>query len=657
MAKLFDYYIIEGDDTADKNNHLEFPQDGMNYSGSLNKDFVGLSFTSEHALIAKNIIDHNELKCDMLDTLSGITVFFSQTDIKQSVKMFTTTGLLCDVLTAGALIKLEQTVEDVKKRVINGEPFEEIIEQQFVSEFVQTYDHLQPVPVYLQPLNKTNKNFLAESTSGNSVLFTHIQPLQSANYKKSEIERILKTINKYVLVNPVTDEELIAITSEDAFSEDMFFGEKGRFYHDVFGDYMLANSDVLKIDGQLHIYTRDKTYSNDQLEFEKRMLDKVKSLKDTQRKEVLKYINLQCRRTGENSHPKLIGLKNNILDIETMKTFPYSPEYIINNRVDYDYDPDAKSEVVDSILDKVSCHDKNLRAVIEEMIGYTLYRSNKMQITFFLTGGGSNGKSTILEMMQKMLGEKNYSALSLSDLEDKFKPADLYHKLANFGDDIGSSFFEASDMFKKMATGDKTSVQRKFGQPFDFSSYATLIYCANAMPPVNDRTDGFSRRMVIVPFNNTFSVDDIDFDPFIDEKSKTDEAIRYLLKLGVEGLKRLLYNKGVTVADACIREKAQFIKDNNPVIEWLETEPELIGQPTEGVYVHYCGWCSANGIKPLGLGKLSRELKKHANVETAVKNIKGFGNKRVYVELGGLNKQEQEPEQTNHKECTDTIGV
>lgn len=655
MAKIFDYYIIEGDDTSDKNNHLEFPQEGINYSGSLNKDFVGLSFTSEHALIAKNIIDHNELKCDILDTLSGIIAFFAQTDLKQTVKIFTTSGLLCDVLTAGSLIKLEQTVEDVKKRVINGEPFEEIIEQQFVSEFVQTYDHLQPVPVYLQPLNKTNKNFLAESTSGNSALFTHIQPLQSANYKKSEIEHILKTINKYVLVNPVTDEELVAITSEDAFSEDMFFGDKGKFYHDVFGDYMLANSDIMKIDDQLHIYTRDKTYSNDPMEFEKRMLDKVKSLKDTQRKEVSKYINLQCRRTGENSDPKFIGLKNQILDIETMEVFPYTPDYVINNRIDYDYNPDAKSEIVDKMLDKVSCNDKSLRAVIEEMIGYTLYRSNEMQITFFLTGEGSNGKSTILEMMQKLLGERNYAALSLDNLKDQFMPADLYHKLANFGADIGSGYFEASDMFKKMATGDRTSVQRKYGQPFSFSSYATLVYCANVMPPVNDRTDGFSRRMVIIPFNNTFSVDDADFDPFIKSKVKTDESMQYLLNLALAGLRRLLYNMSVTKCDACLVEKAQFIKENNPVIEWLETEPELIDQSTEGVYVHYCGWCSANGIKPLGLGKLSRELKKHAKVGTEVKYLKGFGNKRVYVALGGSHKQEDE--KTNHKECTDTIGV
>lgn len=647
MAKLFDYYIIEGEDTSDKNNHLEFPRYGLNYSGSLNKDFVGLSFTFEHAVIAKNIIDHKELKCDVLDTLSGIIAFFAQTDIKQSVKMFTTTGLLCDVLTTGSLIQIEQTVEDVKKRVINGEPFEEIIEHQFVSEFVQTYDHLQPVPVYMQPLNKTNKNFLDEATSGNAALFGHIQPLQAANYKKAEIEVILKTINEYVLENPVTNEELVAITSEDAFSEDMFFGEKGRFYHDVFGDYMLANSDILKIDDQLHIYTRDKTYSNDPLEFEKRMLDKVKSLKDTQRKEVLKYVSLQCRRTGENSDPKFIGLKNTILDIETMEVFPYSPDYIINNRIDYDYDPDAKSEIIDTMLNNVSCGDKNLRAVIEEMVGYSLYRSNDMDLTFFLTGGGSNGKSTILEMMQRLIGEKNYEALSLADLEDKFKPADLYHKLVNFGDDISSAFFEATDMFKKLASGDKINAQRKFGHPFNFASYATLIYCANTMPAVNDRTEGTSRRMVIIPFNNKFSKDNTEnFDPFIRDKWKKDEAMEYLLKLGIEGLRRLLYNKDVTTSDACINEKDQFIRENNPVIEWLETEPELIGQSTEGVYVHYCNWCSANGIRPLGLGKLSRELKKPLTfkyvsaepVETVVKYVKGFGNKRVYVELGSSQK-------------------
>ena len=42
--------------------------------------------------------------------------------------------------------------------------------------------------------------------------------------------------------------------------------------------------------------------------------------------------------------------------------------------------------------------------------------------------------------------------------------------------------------------------QRKYGQPFELESYATQIFCANELPPVNDRTDGFSRRLNIIPY-------------------------------------------------------------------------------------------------------------------------------------------------------------
>jgi len=649
MAKIFKNYLLIGDESP-----LEFQPTCDNHVGVVTGGVVGLVFRGEFELAAKNIVDTKKIKCDVLNILKGIVLFFEQNDYKNAEKVFTTCGLQCDVITENACVTLEQTVEETKKRSINGDTFEEIIEHQFVSEFVQTYDDLCEVPVYFRPLSKVNYHFLDEGLDGRVALFSHIQPLQTAHYKKSEIQEILKVINEWVLINPVTDEELVAITSEDAFDESVFFGERGKFLHNVFGDYMLANSEILNIDDQPHIYTRTKTYSNNPLEFERRMLDKLPSLKDTQRKEVYKYIQLQCRREGFMSPPKLIGLKDYILDIETMEQTPYSPDYIINNKIAYNYNENAYSEVVDKILNNVSCGDEKLRAMIEEMVGYTLYRSNKMQIAFFLTGHGKNGKSTVLEMIQTMLGKNNYASLSLANLEETFKPAELYGKLANFGDDIGCKFFEASDMFKKMATGDSVNVARKYGQPFDFSSYATLIYCANTMPPVNDRTDGFNRRMVIIPFENKFSKDDPDYDPFIDEKSKTDEAIQYLLKVGIEGLKRLLYNKEVTQAEASLREKAAFIKDNNPVLEWLDLEPELINQSTEAVYIQYCSWCAANGIKSLSLGKLSRELKKHANVETKSVYRKNFGTRREYVEIGSSGEPE---EHVTTIVAKDTFGV
>ena len=181
-----------------------------------------------------------------------------------------------------------------------------------------------------------------------------------------------------------------------------------------------------------------------------------------------------------------------------------------------------------------------------------------MQSCFILTGEGSNGKSTILNVIKKLLGRENYTSLDLRELEDTFKPAELYNKLANIGDDISAKFLESSSVFKKVVTGESFVVQRKYAQPFSLECYATQIFCANELPQVKDKSDGFARRLVVIPFNAKFTKQDPDYDPFIEDKLLGDEAIEYLLKISIEGLQRVLINKGFTKSDSAEKEKKRI---------------------------------------------------------------------------------------------------
>ena len=177
--------------------------------------------------------------------------------------------------------------------------------------------------------------------------------LQSKNFSKDEIRKTIKVINDYILYEPLPAKEIDVITEMKHFQKNYFLEKKGRFLHDKFGNYMLANANIIKIDNQLHIYTSKHLYSNDPNEFEKQMLRKIPSLKDAQRKEVYKYISLKCQKEGEFSSAKYVGLKDSILDIETMEEFPYSPLWIINNRINFEYDKDCYSKTLDDTFNKV----------------------------------------------------------------------------------------------------------------------------------------------------------------------------------------------------------------------------------------------------------------------------------------------------------------
>lgn len=323
---------------------------------------------------------------------------------------------------------------------------------------------------------------------------------------------------------------------------------------------------------------------------------------------------LKCTKQGEYSHPKYIGLKDYILDIQTMDVFPYSPNFIINNKINFEYSEDAYCEIMDKTLDKVCCNDKDIRALLEEMIGYSLYRKNTMQQAFILTGGGSNGKSTILNVIKKLLGKQNYTSLDMKDMEDTYRPAEMYNKLANIGDDISPKYLEDSSVFKKAVTGESIAVTRKYGHPFDLESYATQIFCANELPAAKDTTEGFGRRLNIIPFTAKFSSKDPDYDPFIEDKLLTDEAIQYVLKLAIHGLRRVLINRKFTKSNKGEVEKAEYIKTNNNILQWLDDAPKIENESVNDVYLVYRVWAEQNGVNALKKANLSKEIRKELNL-------------------------------------------
>lgn len=634
---LFKAYMLSNGKTPlyslkDESKLLKEPPVNHDYVGVLYEDIIQLDFDdSENAKIVLEIVNEYKLKCDILQTTRGVHLYFKADDYvkNQSVGVFNAIGLKCDIGlgSKNRVVPLRITKDIEATRIIDGEEVITLTKKVIQREWLQTYSELETLPCFFRPI--INKDLeLKKSTTRNQTLYNYILRLQMVCFTKEEIRKTIKVINKYILYEALPEREIDLITRDESFSEELFYAED-KFLHDRFGNYMLTNSNILKINGQVHIYTSDNLYSNDPNEFEKVMLAKIGKLKDAQRKEVYKYICLKCTKEGEFANPKYIGLKNNILDIESMQELSYSPNLIINNRINFNYDKEIYSEVMDKTINKVCCNDPQVRALFEEMVGYTLYRKNSMQSCFILTGEGSNGKSTMLNCIKKLVGKQNYTSLDLRELEDSFKPAELYNKLANIGDDISAKYLENSSVFKKVVTGESFIVQRKYAQPFELESYATQIFCANELPQVHDKSDGFTRRIVIVPFMASFKKTDLDYDPFIEDKLMSEESIMYLLKLGIEGLQRVIFNRGFTKSDSSEREKEDYMKLNNNVLEWFDNNPLVQHQPIHEVYLAYQVWCANNGCMPLKKINFSKEIKKKFGFGSKTKTINGKST-RVY---------------------------
>lgn len=587
----------------------------QSYMGILHDDYVVIDVdNSENADKLFKIVSDLKLKCNVLQTTRGMHFYFLNLDLASNkINRNTPIGIPVDI---GIGLKNKPVALKVNDKI---------------RPWLLKYNSVDYVPKWLYPIGYDAQKFnnLDEGDGRNQELFNYILTLQKHGLTKEEIITTINIINTYILKTPLKQREVDTILRDDAFLKKIFF-KKNNFMHHEFSKYIKDNSHIIKIGNMLHIY-KEGVYSDQLTDIESSMINYIPQLKKAMRQEVLAYLTIICEEK-KTSSVNLLAFKNGIYDIKTSEVINFSPNIIIKNQINFNYDPDSYNETVDKVFDKITCNNSDLRLLLEEVIGYLLLRRNELGKCFILTGSGSNGKSTFLNMLKTFLSKNNYSSLGLEELNNRFKTAEVFGKLANIGDDISNLYIENNAIFKKLVTGESINVERKGKDPFEFENYAKLVFSANKIPRINDTSDGLLRRLVIIPFNATFKRSDADFDPFIKDKLLTDSSMEYMLTLAVEGLNRVLNNNGFTECEEVKKELEEYEKMNNPLISFVEEyEGKIANNSTKDVYLKYSTWCVENKLMPLSQIHFSRELCRKYNFDITRKRVKG-NRVRIFIQ-------------------------
>lgn len=519
-------------------------------------------------------------------------------------------------------------------------------------ETVYDVEPYQKAPRYLLPI-QTRTVFvdLHEGDGRNSELFRYIMVLERNGYSKDEIKEIFNLINKYAFAEPLPEKEIGTILRDKAFTgnrgsyevaskrgarEDSndpkikFFTERGRFLANEYADWFKNNHHLVLIGGQLHVYDkRAGIYKSARQAFERVMImEDIPSLNIAQRKEVLSYLYLtfdydNYSDVAVSDSYKYVAFKNGVLDIETMELLPFSPDYIVTNKIPYDWDETASSELLDTTMSKLACGEQNVVNLLYEAVGYCLYRRNELRKSFFLVGDRRNGKSTFLRMVNCAFGENlNVSNLDLEDLGSQFRTAELAGKLVNIGDDIDSDYIPNASTFKKVVSGSPITVERKGQDPFVMANYSKFFFSANSLPRIGrgDDNKAIIDRMIIIPFNATFSKDDPDFDPFISSKLCRPEVIQALMVNAVKALKRVLMNQCFTELEQSKEAMAEYEVSNNPFEMFVQetTADDIENEGVAKIYRQYDVFCRSSNLKPLSMPTFIKRVCDRFDFKTSV---------------------------------------
>lgn len=506
-------------------------------------------------------------------------------------------------------------------------------EREIIYDILDDEDY-EPVPKWLLPIH-TKAEFIdmAEGDGRNQALFNYILTLQSNGFSKDEARDCIQLINKYVLKKSLSKSEIETILRDDAFQKPIFFDGK-TFLHDKFGEFLISEYNIIKIGGMLH-YFKDGVYVPANIEG--LMIKHIPNLKQNQRKEVLSYMMAKIEQNTAVSSANFIAFKNGIYDLATDQLESFSADKVMTNKINWNYNKDAYSEIVDNVLNDIACGDKKVRLLLEEVIGYTFYRRNELRKAFMLKGKRHNGKSTFIDMIAHLLGEDNISSLDLNDLSHEYKAAGLFGKLANLGDDIEDEFIPSAGIFKKVVSGDRMNANVKFAAPIEFNPYCKLIFSGNTIPRLGRGrdSDAILDRLIIVPFNASFNKGTDSFSPFIKYQLRTAECMEYMARIGIEGLKRVLNTQGFTTTAAIDAELEEYAETLNPITMFFdEMGDSMLHESTKKCYRRYNEFCIENAMKPISHNEFSRQVKSYYGYDIKVMNIDRKST-RVFVEKDG----------------------
>ncbi|SFM20492.1 DNA primase family protein [Salibacterium qingdaonense] len=278
-----------------------------------------------------------------------------------------------------------------------------------------------------------------------------------------------------------------------------------------------------------------------------------------------------------NPDTQRINIKNGMLDLYHEKLVPHDPGYLSTVQIPITYNAGASCPQFRKFLFDVFENDQERVDLIQELMGYCFLPEVKIQKAFFFVGSGSNGKSVLAEIIRHLIGTANVSNVSLDELKSRFGMQNLPGKFVNISSENEVTKKFNTQTFKMVTGGDAVNVERKYQDSFNTHLPTKLLILLNHMVDTDDMTEGFYRRLQIIPFHKEYKelkageapVEGVSYM----DKDLTNKLLQELpgiLNFALQGLSRLRANDfNLTqsqVSDEALRD---YKASQNPLVEYF----------------------------------------------------------------------------------------
>lgn len=203
---------------------------------------------------------------------------------------------------------------------------------------------------------------------------------------------------------------------------------------------------------------------------------------------------------------------------------------------DYNSLPSKTGAYKTFLYDVFGDNEKILRE-FRKFMGLSISDIRTLKYSFFLYGPSNIGKSVILNILKKIIGDDWCSSISFSQMGSEFAITELLGKRINISGEVSGASNKRLDIFKSLTGNDDVTMCYKGKDHFHIRNRSLLVFACNVFPNINSpqEMEAFLSRIIIFPFSNVKPrsewIDDLD-ELLLDDVGE-------IIKDAIEGLKEL----------------------------------------------------------------------------------------------------------------------
>ena len=325
----------------------------------------------------------------------------------------------------------------------------------------------------------------------------------------------------------------------------------------------------------------------------------------------------------QDSNVYLLGFNNGIYDFQERRFRPGRPDDYVVKSTKIDYKPIEK--ISSELLNEVRLFMEQLFPVPElreymwEHLASTLIGTIENQTFNIYNGSGRNGKSVLVALMTKVLGEYKGTVPITLITQKRNSIGSTSSELVQLQGIRYAVMQEPSKgmsmnegIMKEITGGDPIQGRALFKDSVTFNPHFKLVVCTNTLFEIKSNDDGTWRRIRVVEFQSKFKDNPVDNDPDEPYQFKVDKKLEEkfdkwkiaMMALLLERVK--VTNGNVTDCDMVLSKSNEYRNGQDYLAEFIKEKiaecPEGKVKKTE-VYNEFKEWYTLQYGRNIPKGK------------------------------------------------------